>query len=221
MSAATQPTATQPTATQPTATQSTATQPTARAAGRRRDPRSDAALIEAVLDLVSKGATLSGLSLVTIAAHAGVSRNSLYRRWKTKEALYLDVLSAINRPLPEPSGGTAKHDLTGLLRVLTERVIDRRASQMLRALNAEAGAFPDLHRRYFDEVVGPRRDAMLKAIQRGIDRGEIRPDVDVEFASGLLVAPLLAAMSRGDVDLDPARVSENITDLVFAGLTPR
>jgi AcrR family transcriptional regulator len=199
----------------------TATQPTERTGGRRRDPRSDTALIDAVLDLVSDGATLSGLSLVTIASHAGVSRNSLYRRWKTKEALYLDVLSAINRPLPEPSGGTARQDITDLLRVLTERVIDRRASQMLRALNAEADNFPDLHRRYFDEVVGPRRAAMIQAIERGINRGEIRAGIDVDFASGLLVSPLLAAMSRGDTDLDPAQVSENITDLVFAGLTPR
>jgi hypothetical protein len=30
-------------------------------------------VIEAVLDLVTAGATLSGLSLVTIAGHAGVS----------------------------------------------------------------------------------------------------------------------------------------------------
>ena len=72
-----------------------------RSAGRQRDPQTDVDLIEAVLDLVGAGATLSGLSLVTIAKHAGVSRNSLYRRWKTKDALYLDVLDSINRPLPE------------------------------------------------------------------------------------------------------------------------
>jgi AcrR family transcriptional regulator len=58
-----------------------------RSAGRQRDPQTDLDLIEAVLDLVAAGATLSGLSLVTIAKHAGVSRNSLYRRWKTKDAL--------------------------------------------------------------------------------------------------------------------------------------
>jgi AcrR family transcriptional regulator len=55
-----------------------------RLGGRQRDPQTDIAAVEAVLDLVSTGATLSGLSLVAIAKHAGVSRNSLYRRWKTK-----------------------------------------------------------------------------------------------------------------------------------------
>src|ERR1700722_17592694 len=80
----------------------------ARTAGRKRDPRTDAVVIEAVLDLVKGGATLSGLSLVTIAEHAGVSRNSLYRRWKAKDDLYLDVLDALGKPLPRVEGRTAR-----------------------------------------------------------------------------------------------------------------
>ena len=70
-----------------TVTQVGTSEPTARVGGRRRDPRSDTALIEAVLDLVSEGATLSGLSFVTIAKDAGLSRNSLHRRWKCGRAV--------------------------------------------------------------------------------------------------------------------------------------
>jgi AcrR family transcriptional regulator len=196
--------------------------PAGRTAGRRRDQRADAALIDAVLDLVSSGATLSGLSLVTIAKTAGVSRNSLYRRWKTKDALYLDVLEAINRPLPDLPGRSAEEDVAALLAVLMERVLDRRASHMLRALNAEADVFPELHRRYFDEIVKPRRDAMNRALGRGVDAGEIRPDVDVDLLSDVLVAPVLARMASGSTgDLDPAQNSRNIAALVFAGARPR
>ncbi len=194
----------------------------ARAGGRQRDPRADAALIEAVLDLVGEGATLSGLSLSAIAERAGVSRNSLYRRWKTKEALYLDVFAAVNRPLPQPSGRSAREEVTDLLAVLAERVGDRRASVLLRALNAELDAFPDLHRRYFAEVVAPRREAMHQALQRGIASAEIRPDIDVDLTAELLASPLLARMSRGETgDLDPVRTSQRIVALVFAGIAPR
>jgi AcrR family transcriptional regulator len=193
-----------------------------RAGGRQRDPRADAALIEAVLDLVGEGATLSGLSLSAIAEHAGVSRNSLYRRWKTKEALYLDVLAAVNRPLPELAGRSAREDVSDLLAVLAERVGDRRASVLLRALNSELEAFPELHKRYFAEVVAPRREAMNRALQRGIAAGEIRPDIDVDLVSETLVAPLLARMSRGEIEsLDPVRTSQRITALIFAGIAPR
>lgn len=193
-----------------------------RAGGRRRDERADAAIIAAVLDLVSAGATLSGLSLVLIAKEAGVSRNSVYRRWKSKDDLYLDVLGSLNRPLPEPSGGSARADLAALLTVLAERTLDQRANRMLRALNAEAQAFPELHRRYFDEIVAPRRAMSRAAVQRGMADGEIRPDADVNFVSEILVAPILARMASGATeDLDPAVMARRITDLVFAGLAPR
>src|ERR1700734_1414449 len=117
-----------------------------RPGGRQRDPQTDVALVEAVLDLVGAGATLSGLSLVAIANHAGVSRNSLYRRWKTKDALYLDVLDSINRPLPDSSGRTAFDDVVNHLATLVERTVDKRASRMQRALLAEVEVFPELQR---------------------------------------------------------------------------
>jgi AcrR family transcriptional regulator len=196
--------------------------PAERTSGRRRDERADAAIIDAVLDLISDGATLSGLSLVTIAKTAGVSRNSVYRRWKTKDALYLDVLESINRSLPDLPGRSAREDVTALLAVLIERVLDKRASHILRALNAEADAFPELHKRYFQEIVAPRRDAMNEAVRRGIASGEIRPDIDPGIVSEVLVSPVLARMASGNTDdLDPEQTSRGIVALVFAGAQPR
>ncbi len=193
-----------------------------RTSGRRRDQRTDVAIIDAVLDLVSDGATLSGLSLVTIAKTAGVSRNSLYRRWKTKDALYLDVLESINRNLPELHGRSAREDVTALLAALIERVLDKRASHMLRAMNAEADAFPELHRRYFEEIIAPRRARMNQAVSRGIASGEIRPDIDADVLSEVLVSPVLARMASGNTeDIDPAQTSRSIVTLVFAGAQPR
>jgi AcrR family transcriptional regulator len=192
-----------------------------RAGGRPRDPRSDAALIEAVLDLIGAGATLSGLSFVEIANQAGVSRNSLYRRWKTRDALYLDVLDSISRPLPRLTHRSAKQDLADLVSILVERTLDPRASKMLRSLNAEADTFPQLHQRYFADVVAPRRRAIVDALQRGIDAGEIRADVDLTLAAELLVAPILARMASGAIgDLDPTTTSQRIIELVFTGIQP-
>jgi AcrR family transcriptional regulator len=197
-------------------------QATERSGGRQRDPLTDTALIEAVLDLVGAGATLSGLSLVAIANHAGVSRNSLYRRWKTKDALYLDVLDSINRPLPDFSGLTAFDDVVNHLATLVDRTIDKRASRMQRALLAEVETFPELQRRYFEEIVAPRREAMYAALRRGIASGEIRADVDVVFMTEVLVGPILARMATGLIDgLDPVETSRRITQVVFDGARPR
>ncbi|MCO6011251.1 TetR/AcrR family transcriptional regulator [Actinoallomurus purpureus] len=189
-----------------------------RRGGRQRDPAADAAIIDAVLDMVAAGATLTGLSLVAIARQAGVSRNSVYRRWKTKDELYLDVLETINEQRPSPTGAGTRDDLAVLLDALAERVVDKRASSMLRALNAEAAAFPRLHSRYFEEIVAPRREAMNQVLRRGVERGEIRPDIDPVLISELLVAPLLARMASGSTDqLIPEQASRQIIDLVLDG----
>jgi AcrR family transcriptional regulator len=175
-----------------------------------------------VLDLVAEGATLSGLSFVAVSDRAGVSRNSLYRRWKTKDALYLDVLASVSRPIGPLPGESARGDAVELMTRLAERSLDERANQMMRALSAEAAVFPELHRRYFDEVVGPRRTALVQVIERGITTGEIDPDVDVGLAAELLVAPiLLAVWSWSQAELGPAEWSTQIADHVFAGLAPR
>ena len=97
------------------------------------------------------------------------------RRRKAKDDLYLDVLDAINKPLPESDGPTAREDIAAHLAILNERTLDTRAGSMLRALLAEAAAFPELHRRYFAEIVTPRREIMYRLIRRGIAAGEIRP----------------------------------------------
>jgi AcrR family transcriptional regulator len=191
----------------------------ARNAGRQRDERTGAALVDSVLDLVSGGATLSGISFVAIAEHA---RNSLYRRWKTKDALYLDVLASLNRPLPELAGTSVRADVAELLSVIIERSVDPRASQMLRALNAEASKFPQLHRRYFDEVVSPRRAVLLDILRLGVERGEIAADADLDFAASVLVAPILTSVAFNMTqDLDPKATSRQIVEFVFAGLAPR
>lgn len=195
---------------------------TQRPVGRQRDPHTDRAAVDAVLDLISTGATLSGLSLVAIAEHAGVSRNSLYRRWKTKDELYLDVLAAISTPLPEFDSPTAREDLTAHLDILIARALDHRASSMLRALLAEAATFPELHRRYFAEIVTPRRESMYQIIRRGIANGEIRPDIDVALVNQLLVSPILARMSSGAThELDPNTTSRSIVEAIYNGIQTR
>jgi AcrR family transcriptional regulator len=193
-----------------------------RPGGRKRDPRTEAAAIDAVLDLVSAGATLSGLSLVAIAEHVGVSRNSLYRRWKAKDELYLDVLDAVNKPLPQPDGPTVRDNLAAQLAVLIERTRDQRAGSMLRALLAEAGAFPELYRRYFEEIVTPRREVMYRLIEQGIASGEIRPGTDVAFVNEMLVGPVLARMGSGATeDIDPEETSRRIIDFAYEGIRAR
>ena len=62
--------------------------------GRPRDPAADQAILDAARDLLArKGFT--GTSMDEIARQAGVGKDTLYRRWKSKEDLVLHLLDLI------------------------------------------------------------------------------------------------------------------------------
>lgn len=71
--------------------------------GRPRDPAVDRAILDAARSVLArKGFT--GASMDEIARQAGVGKDTLYRRWKSKEALVrhlLTVLSEQNVPVPQ------------------------------------------------------------------------------------------------------------------------
>ena len=56
-------------------------------------------------------------------------------------------------------------------------------------LIAEAPRFPELADRYYEEILRPCLDMLKKAIQRGIDRGEIRSSAIIECPQ-VIIAPI-------------------------------
>jgi len=68
-------------------------------------------------------------------------------------------------------------------------VEDRRRREVVRMLIAEAGRFPELADRYHQEILKPCLDMLKQAIQRGVDRGEIRNSAIVETPQ-VVIAPI-------------------------------
>jgi AcrR family transcriptional regulator len=191
------------------------------AIGRPRDPETDRVVINAVFDLIGDGATLSSLSLVTIARHAGVSRNSLYRRWRTKDELYLAAVKSIERELPDIAQLSARENLVEMLRESLENIEDERVRSMGRVICAEAQNYPGLYERYVGENVAPLRGAIKSVIRRGKESGEIRVDVNETLLSELLVALVFARMTSTDMgEVDAEVMSQLIIDLLFEGASP-
>jgi Tetracyclin repressor-like, C-terminal domain len=84
---------------------------------------------------------------------------------------------------------------------------------------ADPATFPELYRRYFEEVVTPRRKVIYRLIERGIVSGEIRHGTDAAFVNEILVGPILARMGSGATEgLDPQQTSRRIVDLVYDGI---
>src|SRR5436309_10580162 len=85
--------------------------------GRPRSAEADAAIRQATVDLlVSEG--YANLAMSGVAAEAGVSTATLYRRWHSKLDLVVDVLQALAEDWPIPDAGSLAGDCRALLRAM-------------------------------------------------------------------------------------------------------
>ena len=187
--------------------------------GRPRSERAEQAIIEATLELFAeKGA--EGLCVEEVAARAGVGKATVYRRWHNKEDLLLAALGSLKSPLPDPHGVSVRDDLIALVTVMSQDGADPRRTRQYTLLLGEGEKYPRLMARYTETIVEPRRNVIRSVLRRGIETGELRPDIDIEIAMLTLTG---TAMSRGKFETIErnAEFAERVVDSLLAGLTPR
>jgi AcrR family transcriptional regulator len=197
-----------------------------RAPGRPRSATANRAIIDAAMALIAEGENFANLSIEGIAARAGVSKATIYRRWPNVEALLLDTLGAIKTPLPRPPGKSVREDI---LLCLTH-MADAKRNPMAQLFNArvysalaqEGLRNPDFVRRYKAEVIEPRREILRQILRRGAANGELHADLDIDAAHAMLTAPIiLRIMSMLPGDRLPPRFVERLVETALAGMEPR
>ncbi|MFD0021527.1 TetR/AcrR family transcriptional regulator [Streptomyces sp. NPDC058382] len=189
--------------------------------GRPRSAAAERAILDAVVELLEAGEPLAGLSIERIARTAGVGKATIYRRWKDKEELFVDVLRDIEPPEPDVSGTAGLDDLRVLLESMRRRGQAQRSSVLLHNVFAQMKSHPKLWAEYQCTVIAPRRVAMLAAVHRAVDAGELRGDTDVELMDDLFLGPMLVrTVHRPDAPL-PDDLADRIIQLVVEGVGPR
>ncbi|MFI8516675.1 TetR/AcrR family transcriptional regulator [Streptomyces sp. NPDC085481] len=190
---------------------------------RRGRPRSEAAeqaILEAAIGLLENGVPLADVSIEKIARTAGVGKATIYRRWPGKEELFVDLLRSVEPPDPVLPGTSVRDDLIALLESLRQRGLAKRTSALLHNVFSQMQLYPKLWAAYHHTVIEPRRRTGLDAIRRGMERGELRADLDVELVNDLFVGPLLLrTVIRPGATLEPGLPGQ-IVDAVLAGLRP-
>ncbi|MGI2034005.1 TetR/AcrR family transcriptional regulator [Rhizobium panacihumi] len=83
--------------------------------GRSQDKSRDDAIIEAALELLAEKG-YHGLTMTDVAARAGVSKATLYRRWTAKADVVADAVATLS-PMKPPSytGTSLRDDLVALM----------------------------------------------------------------------------------------------------------
>ena len=185
--------------------------------GRRRSERSHRAILEATQQLlVERG--YPAVSIEGIAARAGVGKQTIYRWWPSKAALVLEAYlageDAVSHP---PESRTAREDVRALLSWLIAVLAEPTGGAVVAALVAELPHDAGLAGGFRRDVVPARREAMLAALERARERGEIRADADLELAVDELHGAVFYRLLLSGGPLDEAFV-ERLTDQVLAGL---
>ncbi len=184
--------------------------------GRPRDGRIDRAVLDAIGQLILEGGYRS-LSFEGVASRSGVTKNTVYRRYPTKADLALAFLDQTHPRLPEPDPNASVDDnVQGMVRQMVEQFDhDPTLIGVISSLAGEEQSDPQLRsvvNRYSIERVQP----MLRAIQLGIEHGELPASTDAGTAAMLLYGPVTAEYMLHD-PLPLAQV-ESMVAIVLSGL---
>jgi AcrR family transcriptional regulator len=186
--------------------------------GRPRSVRADEAIIAAVIDLLADGTTAEALSIEAVAARAGVGKATIYRRWPNKDALLLDAVASLKGGVPEIGGHSVREDLITLLHPVGRHETSAAAARVLPCLISELKRSPLLNQ-CFQQVTEPRRQLMREVLRRGMDNGELRPDLDVDVVMTMLVSPMLyQSIFDWNPRLDREKLPAQLVDAIWPAI---
>jgi AcrR family transcriptional regulator len=162
----------------------------------RRKASRPAELVAAALELfVEKGYAATRLD--DVAAHAGVSKGTLYLYFGNKEDLFKavvreNVVALIDRSASEMQDfdGSAADLLRKLVVDWWRDFGSTTAGGISKLMMAESGNFPEIARFFLAEVIEPWHRLLGEAIARGIKRGEFRAVAIPEFVQ-VMTAPMV------------------------------
>ncbi|MGW2443991.1 TetR/AcrR family transcriptional regulator [Streptomyces sp. NPDC001675] len=165
---------------------------------RRRAPAGAAVLREDVTEAIRAAVFeelaavgYARMSIEGIARRAGVGKTAVYRRWRSKLHLVLDVVSALAvLGLPVPDTGSLEGDLRLLYGITSRALRHPVASQIIPDLQAEAARSPEIAEALQKAVRDGQDSVASRIVAAAEQRGEVRSGVDTDLALDLISGPL-------------------------------
>lgn len=184
--------------------------------GRPRSEKTKNAILTAAYELLLE----NGFGVITIekiAERAGVSKATIYKWWPNKAAVVMDAFFdvAVVR-LPIPDTGLTINDMIIQVNNLAKFLISREG-KVINEIIAEGQYDKKLAETYRTIYFKPRRLDSRYILERGISRGELRGNLDIELIMDLIFGPLFyRLLITGDV-VDEDFI-KNLIKCVFEGI---
>jgi AcrR family transcriptional regulator len=189
-----------------------------RSVGRPRDARADRAIITATIELMAEHG-VHALRMDDVADRAGVGKATIYRRYRSKEELVTDAVGALVSEIEIPDSGSTRTDLLVLMREAVELYSGSLAAGLMPTVIDEMSRNAEFAAVARDRVLTARRAALRSVFDRGVLRGDLRSDLDVELALDVLGGAVFYRLlvTGGPID---ERLAENVVDLILRGFAP-
>ncbi|MGW0949900.1 TetR/AcrR family transcriptional regulator [Streptomyces sp. NPDC002623] len=188
-----------------------------------RSESSRRAVLDATMDLLirdgRRAVTVQQLSIEAIAKRAKVSKATIYRWWPSKAAVVIDAF--MDNHLAQtriPEKVPVRDALLAHLKALIAQYAGpqgRLISQIIAECQYDPATLQTFRSRFWDE----RYRAVEKLMQRGIDEGTFRDDLDPAAATQLLYSPVYLNLLFGLAPLDDS-LAEQLVDMGIRGLAP-
>jgi AcrR family transcriptional regulator len=186
--------------------------------GRPRSTQCHGAILDSVLQLMQK----EGYNAVTIegvARHAGVGKQTIYRWWGSRAELILEAFANYAADLvPTPDRGSLREDLEAFIAAGFKR-LSRDYGAIMRGLMADAVLDPDFNKILREAFIFKRRAATRVILERGVKRGEIAKNADLELMTDMLFGPVWFRLLVQHAKLD-AGFARQLVGAVIGAFAP-
>lgn len=183
--------------------------------GRPRDERADEAIIAAALELLGERGVYR-FRMDDVAARAGVGKATIYRRYFSKEQLVAAAVGALVSEIALPDSGRTRDDLLSLMRDAVAVYSRPQAAGLMASLVEAMRRDDDLASAVREGFLRARRDALKRVLERGVERGDLDPGLDLELALDVLGGPLFYRLliTGGPID---EQLAQGVVDLILVG----
>lgn len=158
------------------------------------------------------------LSLEAVAKRAGAGKAAIYRRWPSKLAMTIALISqVVSSAVVISDSGTLRGDVLEFVTDAAAALRHRLPAMIAPDLLAESTRNPELAQALLAAVRDPRRARAVGMLERAIERGELPADVDRDLALDLLVGPLYWRLAVAHAPTAPDYL-DRLTDKILAAI---
>jgi AcrR family transcriptional regulator len=176
-------------------------------------------ILDAALEVLSE-VGYDRLTMDAVAQRAKASKATLYRRWNSKATLVVDALASQKSSPPVPDSGDLRTDLLTAfcgMGGLTDHDTTSTFGAVMTALTTD----PEFAKEFRTRVLVPKSQLSRSLFQRAVDRGEVRPDLDLDLVAPALAGIVLHRLFVMGEEPGPALIEHVIDQIILPAVRPQ